>query len=141
MASGWRPIGFATAAVANTTSPLPMMPDGQAFAALFDGTPLRILLSGDFKTLAWRKLLINAVGNPVTALTLQRKAVFRRDDVAALCLAMLEEAATVGRADGARLAADEAAQIDGEAPQPSRPMPAPRCISIALRAARLRSMR
>ena len=84
--------------------------DGQAFAALFEGTPLRTLLSGDFKTLSWRKLLINAVGNPVSALTLQRNAVFLRDDVAALCLALLEEAATVGRADGARLAADEAAQ-------------------------------
>jgi 2-dehydropantoate 2-reductase len=84
--------------------------DGQAFAALFEGTPLRTLLSGDFKTLAWRKLLINAVGNPVSALTLQRNAVFLRDDVGALCLALLEEAATVGRADGAGLAADEAAQ-------------------------------
>ncbi len=84
--------------------------DGKAFATLLDGTPLRTLLSADFKTLAWRKLLVNAVGNPVSALTLQRNAVFRRDDVAALCLALLEEAATVGRADGARLAADEAAQ-------------------------------
>jgi 2-dehydropantoate 2-reductase len=84
--------------------------DGQAFAALFEGTRLRTLLSGDFKTLAWRKLLVNAVGNPVSALTLQRNAVFLRDDIAALCLALLEEAATVGRADGARLAADEAAQ-------------------------------
>ena len=84
--------------------------DGQAFAALFEGTPLRTLLSNDFKTLAWRKLLVNAVGNPVSALTLQRNAVFLRDDIAALCLAALEECATVGRADGARLAADEAAQ-------------------------------
>ncbi|MGA8902364.1 2-dehydropantoate 2-reductase [Bradyrhizobium sp.] len=84
--------------------------DGKAFATLLYGTPLRTLLSADFKTLAWRKLLVNAVGNPVSALTLQRNAVFRRDDVAALCLALLEEAATVGRADGARLAADEAAQ-------------------------------
>jgi 2-dehydropantoate 2-reductase len=84
--------------------------DGRAFAALFDGTPLRTLLSNDFKTLAWRKLLVNAVGNPVSALTLQRNAVFLREDVAALCLAALEEAATVGRADGARLADDEAAQ-------------------------------
>ncbi|HZR76781.1 2-dehydropantoate 2-reductase [Bradyrhizobium sp.] len=84
--------------------------DGQAFAALFDGTMLRTLLSGDFKTLAWRKLLVNAVANPVSALTLQRNAVFRREDVAALCLALLEEAVTVGRADGARLATDEAAQ-------------------------------
>ena len=84
--------------------------DGQSFTALLDGTPLRTLLSDDFKTLAWRKLLVNAVGNPVSALTLQRNAVFRRDDVAALCLALLEEAATVGRADGAQLAADEPAQ-------------------------------
>lgn len=84
--------------------------DGRAFAELFDGTGLRTLLSPDFKTLAWRKLLVNAVGNPVSALTLQRNAVFLREDVAALCLALLEEAATVGRADGAQLDADEAAQ-------------------------------
>ena len=83
---------------------------GQAFAALLDGTSMRILRSGDFKTLAWRKLLVNAVANPVSALTLQRNAVFRREDIHALCLALLEEAAAVGRADGARLDADEAAQ-------------------------------
>jgi 2-dehydropantoate 2-reductase len=84
--------------------------DGHALAALLDGTPLRTLLSDDFKTLVWRKLLVNAVANPVSALTLQRNAVFRRDDVAALCLALLEEAAAVGRADGAQLADDEPAQ-------------------------------
>jgi len=84
--------------------------DGQAFAALLDGTRLKTNPSSDFKTLLWRKLLVNAVGNPVTALTLQRNAVFRRDDIAALCLALLEEAAAVGRADGAQLAADEPAQ-------------------------------
>ena len=83
---------------------------GRAFAALFEGTPLRTLISGDFKTLVWRKLLVNAVANPVSALTLQRNAVFRRNDVNALCLALLEEAAAVGRADGAKLADDEAAQ-------------------------------
>src|SRR5205085_412886 len=49
--------------------------------------------------------------NPITALTLLRQAVFRRTDVKALCLAILEEAAAVGRADGARLAADEADKI------------------------------
>ena len=82
-------------------------PDGRAFAALLDGSGLRILQSPDFKTLAWRKLLLNAMANPITALTLQRQAVFRRDDVKALCLAILEEAAAVGRADGAQLPADE----------------------------------
>jgi 2-dehydropantoate 2-reductase len=85
--------------------------DGRAFAELLAGTPMRILFSDDFDTLAWRKLLINAVANPITALTRLRQAVFRRPDVKTLCLAVLEEAAAVGRADGARLAADEAAQI------------------------------
>jgi 2-dehydropantoate 2-reductase len=84
--------------------------DGEAFALLFHGTPLRVLLSSDFATLAWRKLLINAVANPVTALTLQRQAVFRRADVHALCVAILDEAVVVARADGARLADDESAR-------------------------------
>jgi 2-dehydropantoate 2-reductase len=86
-------------------------PGGRAFAEFLEGTPMRVLRSPDFNTLAWRKLLINAVANPITALTLQRQAVFRREDVKTLCLAILDEAAAVGRADGARLAADEAGKI------------------------------
>jgi 2-dehydropantoate 2-reductase len=86
-------------------------PDGRAFTALLDGSGMRILQSSDFKTLAWRKLLLNAMANPITALTLQRQAVFRRDDIKALCLAILEEAAAAGRADGAHLPADEPAQL------------------------------
>jgi 2-dehydropantoate 2-reductase len=82
-------------------------PDGRAFAQLLGGTPLRVLLSSDFPTLAWRKLLINVVANPITALTLQRQAVFRREDIKALCVAVLDEAVAVARADGAQLAEDE----------------------------------
>jgi 2-dehydropantoate 2-reductase len=85
--------------------------DGEAFANLLEGTTLHALLSRDFDTLAWRKLLINAVANPVTALTLQRQAVLRRDDVKALCVAILDEAIAVAKADGARLATDEAREI------------------------------
>jgi len=81
--------------------------NGRAFARLLEGTPLRILLTGDFATLAWRKLLINAVANPITALTLQRQAVLRRDDIQELGRAILEEAVAVARADGAKLADDE----------------------------------
>ena len=82
--------------------------DGRAFAALFAGTPLRVLLADDFVTLAWRKLLINAVANPITALTLQRQAVLRRPDMQALELEILGEAIAVARAEGARLADKEA---------------------------------
>lgn len=85
--------------------------DGGAFAELLAGTPMRVLRTTDFDTFAWRKLLINAVANPITALTLQRQAVFRREDIKTLCLAILEEAAAVGRADGARLYVDEADRV------------------------------
>ena len=84
--------------------------DSRAFAELMEGTPLRVRPSADFTTLKWCKLLINAVANPITALTLQRQAVFRRDDVHALCLAVLEEAVQVARADGALLSDDESAR-------------------------------
>ncbi len=83
---------------------------GRAFAALFDGTPLRVLLSEDFATLIWRKLLINAIANPITTLTLQRQAVLRRPDVQVLCHAVLSEAVAVARAEGATLADDEPAR-------------------------------
>jgi 2-dehydropantoate 2-reductase len=87
--------------------------DGQAFAGLFDGTSLVTSLSSDFKTLAWRKLLLNAAANPISALTMQRNQVFRRDDIQALCCALLYEAIAVARADGAKLATDEAEQAMG----------------------------
>lgn len=83
---------------------------GRSFAQLIAGTPIAVLLSSDFKTLIWRKLLINAVANPITALTRQRQAVLRRSDVRALALGVLAEAIAVARADGARLAPDEAEQ-------------------------------
>jgi 2-dehydropantoate 2-reductase len=85
--------------------------DGRAFADLIDGTQMRILFSGDFHTLTWRKLLINAAANPITALTQQRQAVLRRPDIKDLCLAILEEGKAVADADGAHLRADEPAQI------------------------------
>ena len=83
---------------------------GRAFVDLFDGTPLRIIRSADFATLAWRKLLINAVANPITALTLQRQAVLRRPDVQELCRGILDEAVAVARAEGVKLAEDETAR-------------------------------
>src|SRR5262249_26130940 len=83
---------------------------GRAFAQLLDGTELRVLLSAEFATLATRKLLINAVANPITALTMQRQAVLRRPDVEELCRVILDEAVAAARADGVRLADDEVAR-------------------------------
>ncbi|MBR0856114.1 2-dehydropantoate 2-reductase [Bradyrhizobium liaoningense] len=85
--------------------------NGHAFVELLEGTGMQILVSPDFKTMAWRKLLLNAVANPITALTLQRQGVFRGEDMGALVLSALEEAAAVARADGARVADDEASKL------------------------------
>jgi 2-dehydropantoate 2-reductase len=93
---------------ANTDFVVPNDAAGRAFAALFEGTPLRVDCGDDFVTLAWRKLLLNAVASPATALTLQRQAVLRRPDIKELCVAVLNEAIAVGRAEGAKLADDEA---------------------------------
>lgn len=81
--------------------------NGRDFARLFAGTALRIGTSADFATLAWRKLLINAVANPITTLTLQRQAVLRRPDVKELCRKILDEAVAVARAEGVRFGDDE----------------------------------
>ncbi|HYA06420.1 MAG TPA: 2-dehydropantoate 2-reductase [Xanthobacteraceae bacterium] len=80
---------------------------GRGFAQLLDGTVLRVLLSADFDALIWRKLLINAVANPITALALQRQAVLRRPDVQHLCRGILDEAVAVGRAEGVKFGDDE----------------------------------
>ena len=99
---------------------------GRAFAALMSATPLHVLASPDFVTLKWRKLLLNAVANPVTALTLQRFAVFQRPDIQALSIAILDEAGQVARADGAKLHDDESqrvlAMVRGFAPELSTSM-------------------
>ena len=54
------------------------VPAGEAaegLAALYDGSDLEIAPTDDFTTVAWRKLLSNAVANPVTALTGRRNEV------------------------------------------------------------------
>ena len=84
--------------------------DGRAFAQLFAATPFRVLVTDDLATRAWRKLLLNVSVNPITALTGRRQEVMHGEDVQALCLAVLEEAVAVGRAEGARFAGDEAAR-------------------------------
>jgi len=81
----------------------------RAFVNLFAGTPITVVPGGDFTTRLWRKLLINIVVNPVTALTRRRQAVLQRDDIQALAGALLEEGVAVARAEGADLADSEVA--------------------------------
>lgn len=81
--------------------------DGGAFAALLDGSGIEVELADDFRTAAWRKLLGNVVGNPITALTLRRSDVFRAEGIDDLGRLLLAEAIAVAAAEGARLAPDE----------------------------------
>lgn len=81
--------------------------DGHGFCELLDGTSLRGLATGEMEKLAWRKLLLNAVANPISALTLQRQGVFRRNDVQALSRAVLAEGVAVARAAGIELTDNE----------------------------------
>lgn len=90
---------------------VPSGPLADAFTALFEGTPIEVGRSDAFLTLQWRKLLINVIANPVTALTRQRLGVFHRADIQELSLGILREAVSVGRAEGAELAEDEAEAV------------------------------
>ncbi|MDE3203631.1 MAG: 2-dehydropantoate 2-reductase [Acidobacteriota bacterium] len=73
-------------------------------APLAEALPsLRVAGTDDMNTEAWRKLLANAVANPLTALTLRRVGVLAEPGMADLAEGMLREALAVGRASGARL--------------------------------------
>jgi multidrug efflux pump subunit AcrA (membrane-fusion protein) len=63
-----------------------------------------------FSTVAWRKLLQNAVAG-LMVLANRRAGMFRREDISELALAYLREGLTVARAEGAKLADDVAQEI------------------------------
>lgn len=86
---------------------LPASPGGRAFAALLAEVGVEVELTDDFLTATWRKLLGNAVMNPLTALTGRRSGVFADPDIEPLGRTLLEETLAVGAAAGARFAADE----------------------------------
>jgi len=67
-------------------------------------------LATDFPSVAWRKLLQNAVAG-LEALTGRRSGMFARADIAALAMAYLRECLDVARADGAQLGDEIPRQI------------------------------
>lgn len=62
---------------------------------------VEVVGSADHRTDAWRKLISNAVANPITALTVRRNEVLAEDQVADLVLGLAREVVAVGRAEGA----------------------------------------
>lgn len=89
---------------------VPDGPIGKRFATLFDNTGVTCRTDEDFLSVAWWKLCVNAAG-VVNALTLQPARIARDDVAAGLMQRIVDEAAAVGRAEGARLAADIADEV------------------------------
>lgn len=77
---------------------------GEAFAALFAGTPVAVERSPDWNSAAWRKLCLNAASGPLLALTARTHEVLHAPGMAELALGLMRECLAVGRAEGARLA-------------------------------------
>jgi len=89
---------------------LPDDPDGAAVADLFADTPIRVQEVADFTTASWAKLLLNAVTNPITALTARRIGVLHDAEVEDVARELLRETVAVGRAEGAALTDDAVEQ-------------------------------
>ncbi len=75
---------------------------GAGFVQLFANSGLEVSATGDFTTVAWRKLCLNAPG-AINALLLKPTGVFHEETVGRLALAMIRECMAVGRAEGAVL--------------------------------------
>lgn len=81
---------------------LPDTPAAGVVLAALSGTRCAVDSSADFASLAWRKLLQNAVGG-LMALSGRRAGMFSRTDIKGLALAYLRECLQVARAKGAVL--------------------------------------
>ncbi|WP_454676765.1 oxidoreductase [Achromobacter marplatensis] len=81
---------------------LPDSPASRVVAEGLRGTRCAVEISADFPSVAWRKLLQNAVAG-LMALTHRRAGMFVRPDTAELSLAYLRECLAVARAEGANL--------------------------------------
>lgn len=84
---------------------LPDTPAARVVAGALQGSLCSVELAANFRSLAWRKLLHNAVSG-LMVLTHRRAGMFGRTDIAGLALAYLRECLAVARAEGAELGDD-----------------------------------
>lgn len=81
---------------------LPDGEDAETLATVLRPAGMTVELDPDFRTEAWRKLLVNALAG-FMVLAGRRSGMFRRADVAALARRYLTECLAVARAEGAAL--------------------------------------
>lgn len=91
---------------------LPDTPPARVALTALSGTRCTVNLVADFASMAWRKLLQNAVAG-LMVLTGRRSGMFARDDIAKLSLDYLREALEVARAEGATLSDEVPQEIVG----------------------------
>jgi 2-dehydropantoate 2-reductase len=72
---------------------------------------VEVVGSHDHRTDAWRKLISNAVANPITALTFRRNEVLAEPQTADLVLGLAREVVAVARAEGADLSEDDVTEL------------------------------
>lgn len=80
---------------------LPAGAAAEAVAEVLRGAGCRVNCEPDFRTAAWRKLLVNALAG-FMVLTGRRSGMFHRDDIAGLSRRYVAECLAVARAEGAR---------------------------------------
>ncbi|MDQ7991081.1 MAG: 2-dehydropantoate 2-reductase [Propionicimonas sp.] len=76
-------------------------PAAEAVTARLTAGGVRVENAADFTTAAWRKVLTNMGSNPITTLTGRRTEVIRDPGIERYALRLLNEVATVARAEGA----------------------------------------
>ena len=81
---------------------LPDTPASGFVAKVLQGTGCSVELAANFNSLAWRKLMQNAVAG-LMALTHRRSGMFSRSDISDLTLVYLQECLAVARAEGVEL--------------------------------------
>lgn len=81
---------------------LPDTPESSLVLAALSGTRCSVDVAADFTSVAWRKLLQNAVAG-LMVLAGRRAGMYSRADIASLALAYLQECLLVARAEGATL--------------------------------------
>lgn len=85
---------------------VPAGPEADAVAALFADSPVEIEATSEWISAAWFKLMMNASSGAIGVLTRRGSEVFVDVEAQALMLEIMEEVATVGRAEGANLPDD-----------------------------------
>lgn len=90
---------------------VPAGPGAAALEELFAGSHITIDADEDWLTAAWFKLVLNASSGGIGVLARRGSDIYGDADVQQLALAVMEEVAAVGRAEGAALAPNLAEQM------------------------------